>query len=248
MVVLADEILESFFDQDFSGTFRLEPTPLEELSTSSSGFLSGMWSTIATNDNKKIFNKFSDEVGRTIGKHKVEHMPAIGRYTAMEEPKARESLLTPSMRHSASRGSLNAQETESPAVSISTTTSTSTTSVDKAPTPTTNATKSSQLAVDPRSPLTPGSSVHSEFSPLPMVKAANAALMTMERTPFAIDDAKDEDDDEEDLDTDEEYETGDDAVLDEVDAFLEAHDPGLTEDQKEVAKGPCLSPRLIREF
>ena len=230
MVVLADEVLESFFDQDFSRTFRLEPTPLEELPTSNSGFLSGVWSTIATNDNKKILNKLSDEVGRTIGRHKVEHMPAIGRYTAMEEPKARESLLTPSMRHSASYTSLDAQESEVPSI----TTSASTTSVDQTPaTPT----KSSHLAVDPRSPLTPGSAMHSEFSPLPIVKAANAALLTMERTPFAIDDAKDEDDDDEDLDTDEDFESGDDAVLDEVDAFLEAHDPGLTEDQKEVAKG-----------
>jgi len=41
--------------------------------------------------------------------------------------------------------------------------------------------------------------MHSESSPLPIVKAANAALMTMERTPFAIDDAKDEDDDDDDL-------------------------------------------------
>ena len=233
MVVLADEVLESFFDQDFSKTFRLEPTPLEELPASNSGFLSGMWSTIATNDNKKILNKLSDEVGRTIGRHKVEHMPAIGRYTTMEEPKARESLLTPSMRRSASRTSLNAQESE--ALSIKT--RTSTTSIDQTPATPTKTTKSSHLAVDPRSPLTPGSAVHSEFSPLPIVKAANAALMTMERTPFAIDDAKDEDDDDEDLDTDEDFESGDDAVLDEVDAFLEAHDPGLTEDQKEVVKG-----------
>lgn len=233
MVVLADEVLESFFDQDFSGTFKLEPTPLEELPTSASGFLSGMWSSIATNDNKKIFHKLSDEVGRTIGKHKVEHMPAIGRYTTLEEPKARESLLTPSMRRSASRTSLNAQDTESPTARSSSVpaVSISTTPVG----PTTPPTKSSHLGVDPRSPLTPGSAMHSEFSPLPIVKAANAVL-TMERTPFAIDDAKDEDDDE-DLDSEEDLESEDDAVMDEVDAFLEAHDPGLTEDQKEVAKG-----------
>ncbi|KAF9644998.1 hypothetical protein BDM02DRAFT_3120960 [Thelephora ganbajun] len=41
MVVLADEVLESFFDQDFSGTFRLELTPLDELPTSSSGSSAG---------------------------------------------------------------------------------------------------------------------------------------------------------------------------------------------------------------
>ena len=234
--MLADEVLESFFDQDFSGTFKLQPTPLEELPTSNSGFLSGMWSSIATNDNRKIFHKLSDEVGRSIGKHKVEHMPAIGRYTTMEEPKARESLLTPSMRRSASRSSLNAQEPESPTVKSPGPQSAppiAALSVDQTTPPNT---KSGLLAVDLRSPLTPGSAMHSEFSPLPIVKAANAALMTMERTPFAIDDAKDEDDEDDD-DSDDDFESEDDAVLDEVDAFLEAHDPGLTEDQKEVAKG-----------
>lgn len=243
--MLADEVLESFFGQDFSGTFRLEPTPLEELPTSNSSFLSGMWSSIATNDNRKIFQKLSDEVGRTIGKHKIEHMPAIGRYTTLEEPKARESLLTPSMRNSASHASLNAQETESPTVkSIGTPPTISTSSLSVVPTTPPKTTNSSHLAIDPRSPLTPGSAMHSEFSPLPIVKAANAALLTMERTPFAIDDAKDEDEDE-DFDSDEDPEGVDDAVMDEVDAFLEAHDSGLTEDQKEVAKGSwfflCLS-------
>ena len=241
MVVLADEVLESFFGQDFSGTFRLEPTPLEELPTPGSGFLSGMWSSIATNDNKKILNKLTDEVGRTIGRHKVEHMPAIGRYTTLEEPKARESLLTPSMRHSASRTSLNAYEAEPRIVETPTVVQTPASSVDQISTGAPGTTNSSHLAVDIMPPLTPGSAVHSEFSPLPIVKAANAALLTMERTPFAIDDAKDEDDEDDDEDTDEDFESGDDAVMDEVDAFLEAHDSGLTEDQKEVAKGLCFS-------
>jgi len=127
-------------------------------------------------------------------------MPAIGRYTTMEEPKARESLLTPSMRRSASRTSLNAQETEPPIVkSIGTPSVVSPPTLLVGPTTPPKTTKSGHLAVDPLSPLTPGSAMHSEFSPLPIVKAANAALMTMERTPFAIDDAKDEDDDDDDL-------------------------------------------------
>lgn len=80
---------------------------------------------------------------------------------------------------------------------------------------------------------------------LQAVAKANAAVM--ERTPFAIDDAQDssdeeddeDDDDEEDDDDDDGDESGaneDDQVLDEVDAFLEAHDSGLTEADKEVAK------------
>jgi hypothetical protein len=50
-----------------------------------------------------------------------------------------------------------------------------------------------------------------DFSPMPMVHAANAALL--ERTPFAIDDAKDDEDETDD----ELQDTGDDdQVMDEV--------------------------------
>ena len=86
----------------------------------------------------------------------------------------------------------------------------------------------------------------------------NAAAALMERTPFAIDDAKDDDDEDED-----ELDIGDndDQVMDEVsffllidpsgtirfmdgffylfkvDAFLEAHDSGLTDADKKVVDG-----------
>jgi len=206
MVVLADEVLESFFETDLSASFRLEPVPEMELPASSSGLLGDIWSNIATADNKKIFNKFTDEIGKTIGKHQVIHRPSIGRYTKLEEPKARESLLIPSMRRSPSKSSISV--TESTLSVPTTTSSTSTLNVD-APTK---------------------SVTSSEFSPLPMVQAANAALM--ERTPFAIDDATGDDED-----SDEGSERGedDDQVMDEVDAFLEAHDSGLTDADKEVA-------------
>lgn len=71
MVVLADEVLEAFFETDLSASFRLEARPGMELPVSSSGFLGDIWSTIATDNNKKLFNLFSDEVGKTIGKHQV---------------------------------------------------------------------------------------------------------------------------------------------------------------------------------
>jgi len=71
MVVLADEILESFFETDLSASFRLDPVPDLELPQSSGGFLGDLWSNIATQDNKKIFHKLSDELGKTIGKHQV---------------------------------------------------------------------------------------------------------------------------------------------------------------------------------
>lgn len=71
MVVLADEVLESFFETDLSASFRLEPLPEMELPVSSSGLLGDIWSTIATDTNKKMFNMFTDEIGKTIGKHQV---------------------------------------------------------------------------------------------------------------------------------------------------------------------------------
>jgi len=193
MVVLADEVLESFFEIDLRESFRLEPVPLMDLSSNAHGFLGGIWSNIATDDNKKLFHKFSDELGKTIGKHQVIHRPSIGRYTSVEEPKARESLLTPTMRRSSSKSSLAPTDS-------------STTLSSGSP--------STSLSVDAKTANTkPLSMSQAEFSPLPMVHAANAALM--ERTPFAIDDAKDGDDDDDDDDTDE-----DDGVLDEVCSFF----------------------------
>ena len=71
MVVLAEEVLESFFESDLSASFRLEPVPDMELPMSNSGFLGDLWSNIATDTNKKMFNKITDELGKTIGKHQV---------------------------------------------------------------------------------------------------------------------------------------------------------------------------------
>lgn len=69
---------------------------------------------------------------------------------------------------------------------------------------------------------------------MPMAKAVNAVnAALMERTPFAIDDAKEHDEDEDD----DPFEEDNDQVMDEVDAFLEAHDSGLTEEDKRVASG-----------
>lgn len=71
MVVLADEVLESFFETDLSESFKLQPLPEMELPSSQSGILGDLWSSIATDTNKKMFNMFTDEIGKTIGKHQV---------------------------------------------------------------------------------------------------------------------------------------------------------------------------------
>ena len=220
MVVLADEILESFFETDFSGTFKLDPVPMLEIPSSNSGLLGGLWQTITSDDNKKIFNRFTDEIGKTIGKHQVTHRPSIGRQMQLQEPKARESLLTPAMRRSASKASLATTDT-----AVATIASSSSLTL---PSALTGADTEKTLPVPP----TPNTA-DLPLSPLPHVSVANAALM--ERQTFAIDTAQD---DEEEDNTFGIGDDDDDQVMDEVDAFLEAHDNGLSAADQELAKGP----------
>ena len=104
------------------------------------------------------------------------HKPSIGRYTKLEEPKARESLLTPTLRKSMSKSSLVG--------SSSSATLTSTSSSTLAVNTTLEPTKSTVNVPDSGS-----------LTAMPMLHAVNAAAL-MERTPFAIDDAKDDDDDD----------------------------------------------------
>jgi len=76
MVVLADEVLESFFETDLSQSFKLNS--ISDLDTPvPTGFLGDIWSSIATDSNKKIFNMFTDEIGKTIGKHQVSSLNAV---------------------------------------------------------------------------------------------------------------------------------------------------------------------------
>lgn len=196
MVVLADEVLESFFETDLSASFRLEPVPLMELPPSSSGFLGlgGLWSNIATDSNVKLFHKFSDEVGKSIGRHQVIHRPSIGRYTSIEDTRPRESLLTPAMRPAPSGTAAAAAET----------------------TPTAAAAAESRAPADTHKPLPLDPTSPAGIDPL--AQATIAANALMERTHFAIDDAGDEDDEDDDEDEDDEDGEAeyDDGVLDEV--------------------------------
>lgn len=212
MVVLADEILESFFETDFNSTFRLEPVPLE-IPSSNPSVLGSLWSNIASDDNRKLLNIVTDQIGRTIGKHQVGshiatgvecsqidgaqvyHRPAIGKITSLEEPKARESLLTPTMRRSSSQ-SFDSQVSDGSSTVI---------------TPSTSTSKSTSLLTVETPPSKSKLSL-AEYSPMPsMLQAAANAASYMERTPFAIDDAKDDEEEEDD-----ESGVEDDGVMDEV--------------------------------
>ena len=90
----------------------------------------------------------------------------------LQEPKARESLLTPTMRRSPSKASLSTTETTASSQSHAPSTTASSLEVSEKPLP--------------ASPSLP--------SPLPHVSFANAALM--ERTAFAIDSVKDDEEEE----------------------------------------------------
>jgi hypothetical protein len=211
MVVLADEILESFFETDLSASFKLVPLPEMELPISS-GLLGDIWSSIATDTNKKMFNMFTDEIGKTIGRHQVIHKPSIGRYTKLEEPKARESLLTPSMRKSASKSSLKSAASSTAAASTSSIATPTSSTVA-------STTSSSLLTVKvPSQEITNKLDAVPEsgsLSAMPMMKAARDAAL-MERTPFAIDNTQEGDDDDDDFFDDDEE---DDQVLDEVSLY-----------------------------
>ncbi|QRV89023.1 GTPase-activating protein GYP2 [Ceratobasidium sp. AG-Ba] len=231
MVVLADEILESFFESDLTASFRLDPVPEAQAPQQKTGFFGGLMSAIVTDDNMKIFNRFADEVGKTIGKHQVANKPSIGkldRVMALQEPKARESLITATMREKQATGSPATVHVATPpaqsetlaelaSLSIGPTTSSTTPNPNSLAVPTISVPKS-QLGDDKNAaPPSPN-----PLDPLTLVQ---------ERQTFAIDEAKGEEDDLDELEGEAE-----DGLLDEVDAFLEEHDAGLTEAENTAAK------------
>ena len=113
----------------------------------------------------------------------------------MEEPRARESLLTPTLRRTLSKTSLAESSTTTLATSTSPTVDT---------------------ILEPSKRL-PDVPEMASLSSMPMIHAMNAAAALMERTPFAIDDAKDDDEgDEDELNISD----NDDQVMDEVGSFL----------------------------
>ena len=81
MVVLADEVLESFFETDLSASFKLVALPEMELPTSSmSSFapIAGFLSSLVTDDNKKMFNYGMDKLGTFVGAHQVQGLFSHG--------------------------------------------------------------------------------------------------------------------------------------------------------------------------
>ncbi|GAA95389.1 uncharacterized protein L969DRAFT_44592 [Mixia osmundae IAM 14324] len=101
MVVLADELLESFFDADLTHSWQLEvlvdETPVAP-KTGAGRLLGGLIGMFVNDDNRERINRLADHVGQRLEIQTVENKPAIGKLqgaAAYAEPKARESLLTP---------------------------------------------------------------------------------------------------------------------------------------------------------
>jgi len=189
------------------------------------GFLSGF----VTEDNKKIFNRFTDEMGKAIGRHQVVQKPAIGKFEKLQEPTPKESLVPSNAR----------KRSTSSTVTTATSSSSSSSAV-----PTSGPTAQSTPSVTvPSSSNTSGPSTWK--SPMgndvsPLAKAEAAAQAVMERKTFAVDEAKD--DEELDAILGGSSATGEDeeGLLDAVDAFLNEHDvraqTGLSEADRQAAK------------
>lgn len=234
MVVLADPLLEAFFDVDLPRSFQLLPVEDSGVRRNQPGLgvlgnaVGGFLSSFVTDDNKKIFNSFVDDMGKAIGKHQVcpkiwrlmDFLPKIAlqvtvrpsinqheRNLALQEP------LRETTRHFPRTNTQGSGQTSTPSgSSASSIISPSTASL----------TTKGTLATSPsalKPPATP-SSFADDISPLAKANAAAAAVM--ERQAFAIDEARDEEDLEEDT-LDDVGGEEDDSMMDEVDAFLEAH-------------------------
>lgn len=121
MCVLADELLESFFETDFTNSWKLSadlaPSPTSTASKAPSNlltdlvpeainqkadeFFSGLKNRFLTEDNKNMFYKFADEVGKKLDIPNVDQrLPSIGKLdstAAMSPVRDRESILPTNM-------------------------------------------------------------------------------------------------------------------------------------------------------
>ncbi|CAG7851504.1 Putative GTPase-activating protein AN11010 [Serendipita indica DSM 11827] len=220
MVVLADPLLEAFFDVDLPRSFKLQPVEDSSAARGQTGLgllgnVGGFLSSFVTDDNKKIFNSFVDDMGKAIGKHQVTVRPSINQHErnlALQEPLKETTRHLQRLR---SQSSLTTPTSSTPS-GVSASPMSSQSNLEKAPlVPPTSA------GLKP-APVLP--SPFTDVSPLAKANAAAAAVME-NRQAFAIDEAGDEDDlDDSDL---AELSGDDEGMMAEVDAFLEQNDASV---------------------
>jgi hypothetical protein len=108
MVILADELLEGFFNTDLAASFQLEPSQGEYHVTHAKqdSLVGGLMNMVLTNENKTRFNRLADGIGSALGRHAEWRKPAIGKTDpvhATTDVQARESLLNPAQSVQAQR-------------------------------------------------------------------------------------------------------------------------------------------------
>ena len=212
MVILADELLEGFFDSDLAASFRLDAVPGEYHVTQakSDTLIGGLVNMVVTNENKSRFNRFADGLGSALGRHAEWRKPAIGKIDPVHvtsDVQTRESLLNPAQQE--------VQRMRSPS-SASSSTLTST---------------ASQMPSRLRAPSTSSTMDMKRKDENDMLRAAQEAIL--HRPNFAIDAIGDSDEDAPGGEDEE-------GVMDEVEAFLKANDTdekGLTGEAKATANG-----------
>ena len=240
MVILADELLEGFFGHDLAASFQLEKVEDEDYHQSHQkpeGLLGGLMNLVVTNEsadstfrftpeltcrNKNRFNRLADGFGAALGKHAEWRKPALAKTMPSQQATTdlgtRESLLTPSNSGAA------------------------TSNRDRAASQSSMKSTSSSITTTEGRNLAEVERRYREESE--MVKQAQAAVN--QRPNFAIDAIGDSDgeDDEEDAIGTSTVGGEDDAVMDEVEAFLKAHgedDGGVKGEQKKLAEGKLRS-------
>nr|ODN93686.1 GTPase activating protein [Cryptococcus depauperatus CBS 7855] len=229
MVVLADELLENFFDHDLTASFQLECTEEEDYHQAHQkpeGLIGGLMNMVVTNENKNRFNRFADGFGAALGRHAEWRKPSLAKdadpnniANTAANLRARESLLTPAQQ----QGHLQRGRSSSSTSALSQLSQTSQKTVS------TIGGSGSNGGEDKRS-LAEVEARYREESK--MVKAAQEAVM--HRPNFAIDAIGDSDDEG----GAEEGEDETAAIMNEVERFLAQHgadDEGLKGEQKKVA-------------
>lgn len=206
MVVLADELLESFFSEDLTNSWHLEPLTEDIPAPRHPGLITGRLtnfvSSLVSDENKEYLGKLADDIGKRLDIQQIEQKPALGRLTgaaAMQEPLERATLLSTSK---ASRTSpllpssspYSAASMRQPVISPGTT-----------PTLTSSAPAISPMEELSSSHVTPASIeaaaerhvIEKVLPNAPTDQILGLGIMD-ERPRFAIDDAGDEDDELED--------------------------------------------------
>lgn len=81
MVVLADELLESFFDEDLQASWQLETLIVEEkvVKAGAAGWFDTIVSTLVTDENKDRLNSLADLAGRSLNIQQISSVPALGK-------------------------------------------------------------------------------------------------------------------------------------------------------------------------